>query len=409
MDYIILGFLFILSAFFSGSETAFTSVNKFRLESKSQNGDKKAKKVLKLIENPEKMLTTILIGNNFVNIFLTALATAIMIDKFGEGGVFYSTVILTVILLIFSEITPKSIAAVYSEKISYVAVLPITLFMKFLKPIVFLMSRFTNFIISALSKNIKEENTISSDDLKVLVNQGSKEGVFHTDETILITSVLEFKHKEAGDAMKTPRVDIVSISSISTFEEVREIIQKEQYSRYPVYEESTENIIGFFYAKDFVSWSANPKQSILEYIDKDVLFIPDGMPIETLFKEMQDRRKHLVMVVDEYGGISGLISLEDVIEVMIGHEINDEKDEQDIWIEEVDAKTMICNADVKLEKIESVSPIRFEEEADTLGEFILDFLGKIPKKGESFTYQSHQITIKQMEKHRIKKIEIKKK
>lgn len=405
MELFLLGLLFFLSAFFSSSETAFTSLSKLRMEVKAEEGEKKAKKVISLIKNPDKMLTTILIGNNFVNILLSAIATSQSIKYFGETGVVYATIIVTILILIFSEITPKSIAAVFPEKVSYLFVTPILLLMALLKPVVFVVTKFTTFIIRIISKG-EVKKSISTAEIKALVNKGSREGVFQADEMILLNSVLDFKEKDARDAINTPRVDMVSISADASYDEVRKIIQNEQYSRYPVYSGSVENIVGFFYAKDFVYWSDNPEKTVSDYLDKDVLFIPETMEIGVLFRQMKDSHKHLVMVVDEYGGISGLISLEDVIEVMIGHDINDEKDELEEVIRKIDDKTIISLADVRLEKVRQTLPIPFDSEADSLGEFALEELGKIPQKGEEFTYKNCKFTIIEVSKNRIKRIKI---
>lgn len=406
MDFVVLVFLLVLSALFSGAETALTSVNKLRLESKAKNGDKKARKVLKLVESPDKMLTTILIGNNFVNISLSALATSMMISKFGAVGVVYSALVLTILILLMSEITPKNIASVFPEKVSYISVLPISVLMGFLRPLVFLITKFTSYITIFFSRRVAMEKDVSLDDLKTLMKKGSYEGVFHADEVLLLNSVLDFKDKEVGDVLKTPRVDVVSIAAGSTFNEVREIIKEERFSRYPVYEGDVEHIIGFFHAKDIVIWSFNYEKNLSEFIDKEVLFVPVSKGVGELFKEMQERRKHVALVVDEYGGLKGLISLEDVIEEMIGHEIHDEKDSSENWIEEVDGSVLMCHGDVKIDKLRGIMALETDDEIETLSELVIKEFGEVPKSGNSCVYGGHEFVVEKVERNRLIKIKI---
>lgn len=409
MEWTVIIGLFFLSAFFSGSETALMSVNKLKLETKKENGDKKAKKLLGVISKPDKLLTTILIGNNFVNILLTAMVTSLSIRMFGESSITYTTIVLTIVLLIFSEITPKSLAAVFSEKVSFLVVHPIKMLMVLLTPVSFILSKFTSFIVKMITKGQEPEASVSVDEIKTMINMAETEGVFEKEEKDLLQEVLSFKEKDIREALKTPRVNIVALDIESTYEEVREIVLENGYSRYPVYKETIDQIVGMFNVKELVRWSSEQEKPLKEYIDNEVIFVLETMNIDKVFTRMKNNKKHIAVVVDEYGGTDGLVSFEDILETLIGQDINDETDQEEVLIDELTESHIICNGMLEIETLNEVFKIKLPEENTTIAGFVANEFGEIPKVGESLNYHHLKFDILEIGNTKINKIKIIKK
>ncbi|QED47962.1 CNNM domain-containing protein [Cytobacillus dafuensis] len=318
-------FFMIMSFFLSGSETALTAVNKMKLKSRADHHDIKSKKLLKLVSKPDELISAILIGNNIANIMLPTLVTVIAIKYGFNVGV--ATGILTVVLIIFCEVLPKSIAASLPEKIAYTVFPIIRVLVFILKPLTFLLSKFTSKIIKLFAKNVNNTVSVSKEELMTLVDIATNEGTFRNEETIRIKGVIDFNRLYVHDVLKTPRMDIEGIPYDSTFDEVREIILNHNYSRYPIYKENLDHIVGVFHAKQLLAWSVEPNNKMEEFADNNPIFVFEFHSIEKVYKLMMRERKHLAIVLDEYGGTKGIISLEDIIEAMLGQEIEDETDE----------------------------------------------------------------------------------
>lgn len=323
--FIAIAFFMFISFFLSGSETALTAVNKMKLKTKAENHDIKSQKLLNLVSKPDELITAILIGNNIANIMLPTLVTIIALKY--DFNVGLATGILTVGLIIFAEVLPKSIAASFADKIAYLVYPAIRVLLFILKPITILLSRFTRVIIRILARDEIIPVSVSKEELMTMVDIATLEGTFENEQTQRIKRVIEYYSLDVKAALKTPRMNIVGIPHNSSFYQTREIVLSNKYMRFPVYMESMDHIIGVFHAKQLIAWSLEPKKIIEEYMDSSPLFVYEIHSIEMVFKMMMKERKHLAIVLDEYGGTKGIISHEDIIEAMLGQEIEDETDD----------------------------------------------------------------------------------
>lgn len=363
-------FLLFVSFFFSGSETALTAANKMKLQTKAGNGDKKSEKLLKLISKPSEFITTILIGNNISNILLPTLVTALAIDYGFNIGV--ATAILTVTIIIFSEVIPKSIAASFSERIAYIIYPVIRFFVIFFKPITFLLNKFTGYITRSLSKGEVENVSFSKDEFRAIVDIAGSEGMLEKEESFRIKGALDFQNLNVKDVLKTPRVDIVPLPNTATYEEVRDTVLENNFTRYPVYSESIDSIVGIFHSKYLIQWSIEPKQTLQSLSDLEPLIVYELHSIERVFRRMTKEKKHMAIVLDEYGGTEGIITHEDIIETMIGLEIEDELDsENNSVIEKVTETEIICDGKITLHYLNSIFNTEIPEEEDVLAGYLL--------------------------------------
>lgn len=315
----------LLSFFLSGCETALTAVNKVKLKTRAENHDVQSQKLLELVSKPDELITAILIGNNIANIMLPTFVTIIAIKYTFNVGV--ATGILTVVLIIFAEVLPKSIAASFADKIAYSVYPIIRVLLIILKPVTLLLSTFTRAIIKLLLKNESNSVSVSKEELITMVDIATVEGTFKNEETQRIKGVIDFYTLDVKDALKTPRMDIKGIPLNSSFDQTREFVLSNKYTRYPIFMGNIDHIIGVFHVKQLLAWSLEPMKMMEEFIDNDPLFVYEFHSIETVFKMMLKERKHLAIVLDEYGGTRGIISHEDIIEAMLGKEVDDETDE----------------------------------------------------------------------------------
>lgn len=398
--------LLITSFFFSGSETALTAVNKMRVQTKAENeDDKKSKQLLNLLSDPEEFITTILIGNNISNILLPTLVTIVAMDYNINVGI--ASAILTLTIIIFGEVIPKSIAAAFSERIAYL-VSPVIRFIVFLlKPLTSLLNLLTGLIIKVLSKGQMKSVTVSKEDFKTMVDIAGKEGTFKKEESHRIKGVLDFYNLNVNDAMKTPRVDIVALPRTANYQEVREIITHNPFTRYPVYEDDLDNIIGVFHSKFFISWSTQPEKKLETFSDMDPLLIYELQSIESVFREMMLAKKHLAIVLDEYGGTEGILTLEDIIEAMIGLEIEDENDPVgDALVEKLTPNEIICNGKIPLHRLNSIFQTNISEEEDILIGYLLKEFDYFPHEGETIERGKLRFTVLSTGNRTIKRVQI---
>ncbi|NLP51537.1 CNNM domain-containing protein [Bacillus sp. RO1] len=406
--FIALAFFLFMSFFLSGSETALTAVNRMKIQIRAENGDLAAQKLLKLIERPDQFITAILIGNNIANIMLPTLVTLIAIDYDWNVGV--ATAVLTVVLIICAEVVPKSIAATFANKVAFIVAPVISILLYVLKPLIFLLSILTNFIIRLLSRGTVQEATLSKEELKTMVDIGRTEGTFYEEESQHIIGAIDFYTKDVRDALKTPRIEIHGLPCDVTFEDARNFVMESSYTRYPVYKENMDNIIGVFHAKFLLNWSLNPDLEIKDFMDTSPLFVAESTSIEKVFKMMLKEKKHMAIVIDEYGGTTGIISHEDIIEAMIGQEIEDETDESgEILIEELTDTQIICHGKIAIRRFNEVFKTKVPEEEDTVAGFLFKELGHIPTEGESLEYHHLHFDILKMEDNVIKQVKVKKK
>ena len=318
---VIIVILIIFSAYFSATETAFTSVNRIRMKSLATDGNRKADKVLQLLEKFDKLLTTILIGNNIVNIWMTAIATSICIWLYGVHGATIATIAITFLVLVFGEITPKNIAKEKSEGFSMFSAPFIGFLMTVLTPITFIFTKWKEFITRLF--NIGGEETITDDEILTMVEEAQTGGAIDESRSELIQNAIEFDELTAEDVM-TPRPDMVAVETDCTVEELAQIFRETGYSRLPVYEEEIDHIIGVINQKDFHNHIVGTDKKIADYIIP-VVFVAETIKIFDLLRKMQQLKTHMAIVIDEYGGTEGLVTMEDIIEELVG-EIYDEYD-----------------------------------------------------------------------------------
>ncbi|HLR10525.1 MAG TPA: CNNM domain-containing protein [Sporosarcina sp.] len=403
--FIALGLFLFISFFLSGSETALTAVNRMKVQLRADQGDTKSIKLLQLIEKPDRMITAILIGNNIANIMLPTLVTMIAIDNGWKVGL--ATGILTVIIIVFGEVLPKTISATFSDKIAYIVSPPIRFMVKILTPLTAILSMFTNFFIRIISKGTVTEATLTKEDLKTMVDLATVEGTFQQEETLRIKGILDFPDKAVSDVLDTHRTDVVGLPITATFDEARNTILEYFYTRYPVYEESMDEIVGIFYSKKFIEWTLQPDRPLAEYIDRDMLYVVQSASVERVFKMMLIQKKHMAVVLDEYGGTLGIITQEDIIEEMIGQDIEDETDlEDEELIYRQDEQLLVCHGRLDIEDAEQLLNVEFPTDSETIGGFVLEQLGHIPNVGERFSFEQLVFTIEEMDRTRILKIRI---
>lgn len=398
--FIALGLFLFLSFYLSGSETALTAVNRRRVQFRANQGDKQAIKLQKLISKPDRMITAILIGNNIANIMMPTIVTMIAIDKGLNVGIW--TGVLTVIIIVFGEVLPKTIAATFADRVAYMVAPSITLLVKLLTPLTALLGTFTNVFIRIISKGAVTKATLTKDDLRSMVDIASIEGTFQQEESNRLKEVLDFAEKDVSDVLETHRMDIVGIPIEATYEEVRDTILEHSYTRYPVYEESMDTISGVFYSKMFIEWSMKPEQKLSELIDRDTFYVVQSASVEKVFKMMLAKKKHLAIVLDEYGGTLGIVTHEDIIEEMIGQDIEDETDEdEEVLVYEKTDSALVCHGRLEIVDAMDLLGIALPMDHETLGGFVLQELGHVPEEGERFTYNQLHFEIEEMERNRI--------
>lgn len=403
LQIIILVVLIVLSAFFSMSETALTSISKIRLRTMIDENVKNAKLIQSVLEEPGKLLSAILIGNNLVNIGASSLATAIIVDKYGSKGVGIATAVLTIVILIFGEITPKTFATKNAEKISLFVIKAIKFCMIIFTPFIFILNIITGFILRLLGVK-KDEKTpiITESELITMVNVSHEEGVLEIDEREMINNVVYFANSDAEDVM-VPRTDIIAINVDATQEELTALFKEETCSRMPVYDETIDNIIGIISLKDLLFVDKSKDFNIRDYM-REPFFTYESKCLKELFAEMRINRIPMAIILDEYGGTSGIVTLEDMLEEIVG-DLADEYDEHDEEIKLVKDNEYIIEGATKIEDVNEILGTNFKsEDFDSIGGFIIETFGKFPDKGDSIKIDNVKFIIEEIEKNRIEKL-----
>ena len=358
-----------------------------------------------LRENPSKLLGTILVGNNLVNIGASSIATVLAINYFGDTGIGIATGIMTVLVLIFGEITPKALAAQKSEKISLMVARPISILAYLLSPIVFVFTQIASLFMRLLGcKSNANLPSITEEELKSMVNLGEEEGVIEDHEKTMICNVFDFGDQLIKDVM-IQRMDIVAININATYDEIIKIIKTEQYSRYPIYSKRIDNIVGILNVKELVYRDFEEVFDIKKFVKKPY-YTFEFMNTAELFKEMKKRRTHMAIVLDEYGGTAGIITIEDLVEEIVG-DISDEYDMHTQEIETIQEGEYIVDGSTRIEELNELIGTRIESEHyDSIGGFVIELIGRLPKQGESVEYMNTKFLIENMERNRIRKIRV---
>ncbi|MDO4343864.1 MAG: hemolysin family protein [Eubacteriales bacterium] len=376
--------LIALSAFFSSAETALTTVNKIKIKSLADEGDKRAATLLRVTENPGKMLSAILIGNNIVNIGAASMMTSLMMSTFGSWAVSVGSGILTLAVLIFGEISPKTLASHNAEKMALADAGIILFLTRILTPVIFLTNWLANLFLKLLGVDPKARNDVMTEnELRTYVDVSHEDGVIEQEEKQMIYNVFDFGDTQAKDIM-VPRVDMVSIDVNSSYEDVLSVFREEQFTRLPVYEESADNVIGVLNLKDFFF---NGQQHFdLRSLMREPYFTYEYKNTSELMEEMRKDSINFTIVLDEYGATAGLITLEDLLEEIVG-EIRDEydKDEENL-IQKISDREYIIEASMKLDDVNDALNLSLHsEDFDSLGGLMIDQLEHLPAAGESVT------------------------
>lgn len=398
---IIIVFCIIMSAYFSATETAFSSLNRIRIKNMAEKGNKKAGLVLNLSENYDSLLSTILIGNNIVNIASASMATVLFVKMLGgDVGPSVSTAVTTVVVLIFGEVSPKSIAKESPEKFAMFSAPFLSVLVVVLTPFNFLFKQWKK-LLSLLFKS-SEDNGITEEELLSIVEEAQQDGGIDEQEGTLIRSAIEFTEQEAIDVL-TPRIDITAISTKATKEEIAAIFAETAYSRLPLYEGTLDHIIGIIYQKDFYNYVYHTDKALSEIV-RPTLFVPKNKKIGVLLKELQQKKLHIAVVVDEFGGTIGIITLEDILEELVG-EIWDEHDKVRLEIERKSETEYIALGTTNPEKLFDILGIDNAEDIPsvTVNGWIMNHLGRIPKKDDTFEYKNYRVTVLEMNDKRVAK------
>ncbi len=388
--------LIMFSAYFSATETAFSSLNKTRLKTMAEKGEKKAVLACKLADDYDKLISTILIGNNIVNIATASLATVLFVHIYGDKGATISTVVVTIAVLIFGEISPKSIAKDCPEKFAMFSAPFIRLLIWILTPINLLFSLWKK----ALAKlfHLEPDTKMSQEELLMLVDEVQQDGSIDKNEGELLRNAIEFTEQEAEDIL-THRVDLEAVSAEASKEEVAALFAETRFSRILVYEESIDNIIGVVHQKDFYVGNGITDKPLSELLSP-VIFVLKNEKISTLLRQLQTSKSHVAVVLDEYGGTYGIVTMEDILEELVG-EIWDEHDEVTENFEKLDQNSYRVDGSMDLDDFCQYFQIKVESEMVSLSGWIMEQLGQIPQVGDSFHYEGLEIKVAAIEYHRI--------
>lgn len=399
---LILVVLIILSAYFSATETSFSSLNKIKMINLSRKGNKKAKLTLKLSDKYDEIISTILIGNNIVNIAAASLATVLFTSIWGEAGVTISTIVMTIVVLIFGEVSPKSLAKDIPESFAMFSSPILRFFCILLKPLNFLFCQWKK-LLSRIFK-IKNDNSITGEEILTIVKEAQNMGGINYQEGELIRSAIEFNDQNVIDVF-TPRVDVVAVEDTASKEELIDLFTKTGYSRIPVYHGNIDNIIGIINEKDFFYLVMNNSLEEVKTIIKSIAFIPPTMKISKLLRLLQNSKSHMAVIIDEYGGTMGIVTLEDVLEELVG-EIWDEHDEIVNEIQKVDENEYLVTGSAKVEKLFEELKINQEVEMISVNGWVTKELGRIPVEGDKFKYKDYLILVVKVNRRRVLQIKI---
>ena len=401
----ILAILVFCSSFFSATETAYSSINKIKLKNMASAGSRKAQKALELADGYDRLLSTILVGNNVVNILASSLATVLFVQNlgFGDAGVSLSTAVMTIVILIFGEISPKSIAKETPEKFAMAVAGVIGFIQTLLTPINFLFSLWKK-LLSMMFK-VENDDSMTQEELLTIVEEAQNEGDLEAHESDLICAAIEFNDLDVKDIL-TPRVDVIAVDVTDSLDEIELMFRNNNFSRLPVYENSIDNIVGVIHEKDFYNLYYN-HMGTFKSITQTLLYTSPHVKISSLLKQLQSSKTHMAVVLDEYGGTAGIITLEDILEELVG-EIYDEHDQVNEYYKELDPNTYLIECDMDLDDMFEFFGLEDEEDYDfiTVSGWVIHELERIPKVGESFTYKNLVVTVTQTDARKVIEVKV---
>lgn len=400
--YILISFIFLimLSAFFSGTETAYFNIKTHR--------DDVPSKLKDLLDNPRRLLVSILTGNTIVNVGIGSLAAIITyrISPDNQNLMLLQVIVVSIVLIIFGEILPKTIAMRSSSQFANIVYYPLRVFMILLHPITLILNGINKFVLKLIPKEEKSFDT--EEELEILAELGEEKGSLEEEESDMIRSIIKFDDKTVREVM-TPRVDILSLPSDASIDDAMDLIAKKQFSKIPLYRENIDEITGIIYAKDLVPYLIGSRPNVkLQSISRNVYFVPEQKPIDDLLNDFKEKKISLAIVVDEWGGTSGMVTLEDIVEEVMG-EIRDPYDLEKSPVSQINNENFIVDGKISIYDLEEeIEGMSFPEDRDydTLGGLILDNLEDIPKQGESVVHDEWMIKVLDLDGNRITKVQI---
>ncbi|MBE0597346.1 MAG: DUF21 domain-containing protein [Desulfuromonadales bacterium] len=399
-----LAVLFIFSAFFSGSETALMVLDRLRLKYLVQKKRRGAERLAAILENPDRLLGAILVGNNLVNIAASVFATTLLVGIYGERGELLTILILTPLVLIFAEIAPKTYAAQHPEKVSFLVLRPILAIMWLLTPVVWVVSGIAR-AITQLFKGSQTQPMTSEEEIRTLISVGTESGVVAKEQRRMLLGIFELTQVRVRDVM-IPRTEMATFEVNATFDEVLAQVRNTSHSRFPVYEGSLDSIIGIVHAKDIINCVGRSESFNLRELLRPPYFVPESKRIGTLLQSFRKKRVHLAVVVDEYGGAEGIVTLEDIIEEIVG-DIQDEYDVEEILYREIAPGRYLVDGSISLRTLNRRFGLNLSEEhANTLAGFLLRSMGTIPLVGDSCESEGAVFTVRKVVDRRVEEIEM---
>ncbi|MBQ1210856.1 MAG: HlyC/CorC family transporter, partial [Clostridia bacterium] len=393
---VVMVLMVICSAYFSATETAFNSINKTRLRALAEKDNKRAARTLELAENYDKLLSTILIGNNIVNIVLASLCTLLFVDllKSQDTGTTVATVVSTVVVLIFGEITPKSLAKEQPENFAMFSSPILRVLVVLLTPLNFVFGLWKT-LVTRLTK-AEEAPKMTQDELLLLVDEVEQEGAIDEQESNLLRNAIDFTDREAEEVL-THRTDLEAVPFDATKDEIAAIFSETKFSRLPVYEESIDNIVGILHQKDFYTGTGITERPLSEVITPP-LFVPKSEKISDLLGDLQKHKSHIAVVVDEYGGTLGIVTMEDILEELVG-EIWDEHDAVVESYKKLSEDTYRIDCSLSIDDLCQFYDMDLETDSIVIGGWVMEMLGKIPEVGDTFTHERLTVTVAEVDGH----------
>ncbi|MBW1980946.1 MAG: DUF21 domain-containing protein [Deltaproteobacteria bacterium] len=404
----LLGVLLVFSAFFSGSETALMAVDRWRLRHLARKGGKPLL-VQKTLEEPDKLISTILLGNNLVNVAASAIATSLAVSWLGDGGVIWATLVMTVLILIVAELTPKTIAAYYPEKVAILVIRPITVLIVVLYPVVRLLAAVSGKMIGLLGIGKADRRSIPSpDEIAVMIKASAEQGVLRKRDEEMLQAVLALD-KIRVESVMVPMRDVVSFDVEMPWQDVFDIARRREFSRYPVYQGQKTEVLGFVHIKDLFKWHIRPDDFSLRKILRQATFVPEGKSARKQLVDFQKSRLHLAFVVDEYGEVVGIVTLEDILEEIVG-EIEDEHDRFLRRIQRRSDGSYAVDGSLSIRHLNKWLGWNLPEDGyQTIAGFVLTLFGRLPEKGEEVEWQNFNFRVDQMFAKSITRIVVQKK
>ncbi len=404
---ILIAALICMSAFFSGSEIAYASLNKLRLKKSAEEDGGVAKTALYISDHYESALSTVLLLNNLVNIAASSVTTVLAMEiSGGENGVALATGVITVLIIIFGEITPKIAGRAACEGVARLVAYPLRFFMIITYPVIWIMNKLVG-LFSKFWGSDDNGNGMTEDELVTIIEMVEDEGVIDEDRSELLQSAIEFSDISVQEII-TPRVDMVAVDIDDSFEEIAETVAQSPYSRIPVYKDSIDNIVGILYVNHFYKESLKEEKFDIHSIMMEVLYLPKSLKLPYALNELKKKQQHIAVVTDEYGGTLGIVTMEDILEQLVG-DIWDETDEVENDLEEIDENIYLANGDMSIYEFLQEMDIdedSFEGDYTTVGGWCIESLGKFPSEGDTFSYRNLDITVVDVDDKRVKKIKV---